>query len=83
MPYQSIGETCLPVPAAPGRRQRVDYEYVRRGTANLFLLVEPLRGWRHVDVTARRTNADFAQQMRDWSTCIARTPTRSASCSTT
>ncbi len=64
VPYQLIGETRLPVPAAPGRRQRVDYEYVRRGTANLFLLVEPLRGWRHVDVTARRTNADFAQQMR-------------------
>ncbi len=64
VPYQLIGETRLPVPAAPGRRQRVNYEYVRRGTANLFLLVEPLRGWRHVDVTARRTNADFAQQMR-------------------
>jgi len=64
VPYQLIGETRVPVSAAPGRRQRIDYEYVRRGTANLFLLVEPLRGWRHVDVTARRTNVDFAQQMR-------------------
>lgn len=64
VPYQLIGETRIPVPAAPGRPRRIDYEYVRRGTANLFMLVEPRRGWRHVEVTARRTNADFAQQMR-------------------
>jgi transposase len=63
VPYQLIGETQTPVPARTGRRRRIDYEYRRCGTANLFMLVQPLNGWRHVDVTERRTNADFAQQM--------------------
>lgn len=65
VPYQLIGETRTPLSPAPGRRERFDYEYRRCGTANLFMLVEPLKGWRHVDVTERRTNADFAHQMRD------------------
>jgi hypothetical protein len=43
---------------------RQDYEYGREGTANLFMHFAPRRGWRHVAVTARRTNADFAEQMR-------------------
>jgi hypothetical protein len=40
-PVQLVGETRTPVPAAPGRRCRVDYEYQRNGTANLFMLVQP------------------------------------------
>jgi DDE superfamily endonuclease len=52
------------LPVAPGRVERQDYEYVRQGTANLFVLVEPLAGWRHVAVTERRTKADYAQQLR-------------------
>lgn len=64
VPYQLVGETRVPVPARPGRRRRIDYEYRRSGTANLFMFVEPLGGWRHVEVTERRTNADFAQQMK-------------------
>jgi hypothetical protein len=47
-----------------GRPERRDYEYVRKGTANLFVLVEPLAGWRHVAVTARRTKSDYAEQLR-------------------
>jgi len=62
---QLVAETRVPIPAAPGRPERHDYEYVRNGTANLFLLVEPLRGWRHVSVTSRRTKLDFARQMKD------------------
>lgn len=65
VPYQLIGETRTPVPAAPGRRKRVDYEYRRCGTANLFILLEPQKGWRHVNVSERRTNADFAHQMKE------------------
>jgi transposase len=65
VPYQLIGETRTPVPAKPGRRRRVDYEYRRCGTVNLFMLVEPLAGWRRVEVTQRRTNCDFAQKMRE------------------
>ena len=54
----------LPVPAAPGRPACRDYEYARRGTANLFLAVEPLAGVRHLTVTEHRGTVDFAEQMR-------------------
>jgi transposase len=63
-PRQLIAEVRAPVPAAPGRPRRIDYEYRRQGTANLFLTFEPLAGWRHVEVTERRTATDFARQMR-------------------
>ena len=62
---QLIAETRIPLPMAPGKPERVDYEYERKGTANLFLVTEPRTGWRHVDVTDRRTKHDFARQMRD------------------
>ena len=62
---QLVGEIATPIPAAPGRVETHDYEYVRNGTANLFMFVEPLRGWRHVSVTNRRTKLDFAQQMKE------------------
>ncbi len=53
-----------PLPPAPGRPARIDYEYVRAGTANLFFIVDPTGGRRHVAVTERRTKADFAAQMK-------------------
>jgi hypothetical protein len=53
-----------PVPVEPGQPERVDYEYERRGTRNLFVMVEPLAGWRHVEVTAQRTMQDYAQVVR-------------------
>lgn len=62
---QLIGETCTPIPAAPGREAREDYEYVRKGTANLFMMSEPLAGRRHVTVTDRRTKKDFANVIRE------------------
>jgi hypothetical protein len=62
---QLIAETRGPLPMAPGLPERIDYEYERRGTANLFLVTQPLGAWRHVDVTDRRTKHDFARQMRD------------------
>jgi hypothetical protein len=62
--YQLVAETRVPVPMAPGRPARIDYEYDRRGTANLFVHVDLDRAWRHVDVTAHRTKTDFAHQMR-------------------
>jgi len=61
---QLIGETRVPVPAAPGRVERFDFEYVRLGTANLFMVLEPLLGWRAAQVTHRRTATDFAQLLR-------------------
>ena len=63
-PLQLLADTRAPIGPAPGRVRRVDYEYRRNGTANVFMMVEPLAGWRHVEVTERRTALDFAQQMR-------------------
>ena len=62
---QLIAETRIPLPMEPGKPERADYEYERRGTANLFLVTQPLGAWRHVDVTDRRTKHDSAHQMRD------------------
>lgn len=64
VPVQLIGERRSPLPMRPGTPERVDYEYIRRGTCNVFLAIEPLRGWRHLTVTNRRANGDFAHQMR-------------------
>lgn len=62
---QLIGQVTPPLPAEPGQPEREDYEYVRHGTANLFMLCEPLTGRRHVQVTQRRTAVDFAQVVRE------------------
>ena len=61
---QLVGEAVQPIPAQPGQPERFDYEYVRNGTANLFMISEPLVGWRHVMVTERRTAKDFAEVVR-------------------
>jgi hypothetical protein len=61
---QLLSEPRPALPAKPGRPRRQDYEYRREGTRNLFLTCEPLRGWRHVAITQRRTQQDFAHQMR-------------------
>lgn len=58
------GQVAEPVPAEPGRTAREDYEYTRNGTANVFLLLCPLLGWRHLEVTARRGYLQFAQVMK-------------------
>ena len=63
-PLQLLDDTREPIPVAPGRVRRVDYEYRRNGTGNVFTSVEPLAGWRHVEVTERRTAVDFAPQMK-------------------
>jgi hypothetical protein len=64
VPVQLVGETRTPLSAAPGRLERYDYEYVRNGTANLFMAFEPLLGWRAVEVTERRTAKDLAEVLR-------------------
>ena len=51
---QLVAETRTPLPMKEGHPERVDYEYERNGTANLFMLFAPLEGWRHVEVTERR-----------------------------
>ena len=61
---QLVADKRPAIGAKPGRVERYDYEYKRNGTRNLFMFCEPKAGWRHVEVTERRTAVDFAHQMR-------------------
>jgi hypothetical protein len=61
---QLIGEVATPIPAAPGHVAQYDYEYVRNGVANIFMIFEPLAGQRDVEVTERRTRKDYARCLR-------------------
>lgn len=63
---QLVGEVRDPLPMRPGGPLRIDSEYVRLGTCNLFMFCEPLRGYRHVRVTERRTKVDWAHGLRDF-----------------
>ena len=65
MPVQLLKETRVPIPAEPGHPRRIDYEYERNGTANIFMFAEPLAGWRQTLVTERRTAVDWAIALRD------------------
>ncbi len=62
---QLTAETRAPIPMKPGRAARLDYEYERNGTANLFMLFAPLEGWRHVKVTDRHTAIDYAHVLKE------------------
>jgi hypothetical protein len=62
-PYQLLGHARDPIPGVPGRDTREDSEYLRHGTCSIFVWVEPLRGWRHVDAQQRRTKIDWAHQI--------------------
>jgi len=64
-PVQLVGETRVPLPPQPGQPRRYDYEYKRNGTANVFMVFEPLLGWRWVKVTERRTAKDLAEVLRE------------------
>ena len=64
-PRQLIGETRLPISAAPGQPAREDYEYRRCGTCNVFMANEPLAGTRMTRVTERRTKTDWAHFLAD------------------
>jgi hypothetical protein len=64
---QLTAETRAPVPMAPGRPARQDYEYKRNGTASLFMLFAPLEGWRHVTVTPHRAAIDYADVLKQLS----------------
>jgi hypothetical protein len=64
-PYPVVSEVRQPLPGVPGQPWRYDDAYRREGTCTLFMCFEPLRGWRHMQVTARRTARDCAHCMKD------------------
>lgn len=64
-PKQLIGEVHPPIPIKPGSVEKIDAEYVRNGTVEIFIEVEPLAGKRHVAVTEHRTKIDWAAQIKE------------------
>jgi len=64
-PKQLIAETKTPIPAAPGRPYRSDYEYRRCGVCNIFMASEPLAGKRIVKITERKTKNDWAMFLEE------------------
>ena len=61
---QHTREVLDPIPMKPGSVERYDTQYERNGVSNLFMMFEPLSGWRHVEVTDRRTAIDWAHQIK-------------------
>jgi hypothetical protein len=64
-PYQLLDESRNPIPMKPGEVKRYDSEYVRNGTCSIFMFSEPLKGWRKVSVSERRTKKDWAMQVAE------------------
>lgn len=62
---QLVAETRAPLPAVAGRVKRDDFEYQRNGVANVFMITEPLAGWRTAKVTEHRRKQDWAEVMRE------------------
>ena len=62
---QQTKETRMPLPVRPGQPAAYGSGYGRNGTGSLFMIAAPLPGWRHVEVTGRRTRKDFAGILRD------------------
>ena len=63
-PFQLLGETREPIPAKPGKVEKVDHEYIREGTCSIFLFTEPLAGWRYAQAFERRTKNDWAHRVK-------------------
>lgn len=62
---QLFGEVRPPLPTRPGSPAKQDFEYERKGVSNQLMMCEPLRGWRHVKVSERRTRRDYARCIRE------------------
>ena len=62
---QLVGEVNAGKPMSPGQVSKVDYEYERKGVANIYLCFDRHRGWRHAKVTDTKKATDFAGLMRE------------------
>jgi len=62
---QLVKEILEPIRAKPGQKERYDYQYERNGTANIFMVCNPLEGWRMAKVTERRTAIDYAYLLKE------------------
>ena len=64
-PVQLLDDKILPIPIKPGSVRKEDYEYIRKGSASIFLFTEPLKGWSHVKASEQRTRKDWALQIQE------------------
>jgi len=64
-PYQLLDESRRPIPMKPGDVTRYDSEYIRNGTCSIFIFTEPLKDWRKVAVSERRTKKDWARYIAE------------------
>lgn len=64
-PCQLLGDVLMPIPMKPGHAERQDYQYTRNGTAVVLMAVEPLAGYRMVNVTEQKTKKDYAAYMKE------------------
>lgn len=63
-PYQLLDSARAGLPMRPGSIEKVDNEYIRKGTCSIFVFTEPLSGWRFVDALPRRTKVDWAHKVK-------------------
>jgi len=63
-PYQLLEHEREPIPMCPGSTEKVDNEYVRKGTCSIFVFTEPLGGWRYSEALPHRTKVDWANQVK-------------------
>jgi hypothetical protein len=62
-PCQLLDDVVAPIPMEPGKPKKVDYEYKRKGTCCVFIVCEPLTGWRYLEIRERRTKVDYSAFM--------------------
>ena len=63
-PFQLLSEVREPLPMKPGKEEKVDNEYIRKGTCSIFIFTEPLAGWRYAQAFEHRTKKDWAQRIK-------------------
>jgi hypothetical protein len=69
-PCQLINDVLVPIPMEPGKPKKVDYEYKRKGTCNVFIVCEPLTGWRYLEIRERRTKVIMRSSWRKCQGCF-------------
>lgn len=63
-PLQLLADARRKIKMEPGKSERIDNEYIRKGTCSIFLFTEPLGGWRYADANEHRTKIDWAFQIK-------------------
>lgn len=63
-PLQLLADARCKIKISSGKSERMDNEYIRKGTCSIFLFTEPLSGWRQAEASERRTKVDWAEHIK-------------------